>query len=152
MERADKDKVWDVRMLRLAKHISSWSKDPSTKVGCVITDVQNRIMGIGYNGFPHGLADKNLDDREHKYARTVHAEMNAILFMNPSPLYSLTMYVWPMPPCSRCAGPIIQAGITTIISPPAGERWEESCRIGREMFNEAGFYVFELDEETGEYK
>ena len=91
MERADKDKVWDVRMLRLAKHISSWSKDPSTKVGCVITDVQNRIMGIGYNGFPHGLADKNLDDREHKYARTVHAEMNAILFMNPSPLYSLTM-------------------------------------------------------------
>ena len=136
---------WDLRMLELAKHISSWSKDPSTKVGCVIVDSRKRIMGTGYNGLPMGVWDHNLDDREYKYARTVHAEMNALLFMHPSPLYALTMYIWPMPPCSRCAGPIIQAEIVRVVSPPAGERWAESCRIGMDMFNDAGIFVEELD-------
>lgn len=136
---------WDLRMLELAKHISSWSKDPSTKVGCVIVDSRKRIIGTGYNGLPMGVLDHNLDDREYKYARTVHAEMNALLFMHPSPLYALTMYIWPMPPCSRCAGPIIQAEIVRVVSPPAGERWAESCRIGMDMFNDAGIFVEELD-------
>lgn len=137
--------AWDLRMLGLAKYISSWSKDPSTKVGCVIADIDNRIMGIGYNGMPRGVSDENLDDRDYKYARTVHAEMNALLFMNPSPIKALTMYVWPMPPCSRCAGPIIQAGISMVVSPPAGERWAESCWIGLDMFDQAGVFVKELE-------
>lgn len=146
-----RDKKWDLRMLRLAKHISQWSKDPSTKVGAVLSDSMFRVLSVGYNGFPADVADENLDDREFKYARTVHAEMNAILFREGS-VWGSTLYVWPMPPCSRCAGAIIQSGISTIISPPAGERWEESCRIGRDMFHQAGISVFELDEETGEFK
>lgn len=135
---------WDLRMLGLAKHVAGWSKDPSTKVGCVVADSSNRILSLGYNGFPMGVADVDLDDREHKYARTVHAEMNALLFTNGR-LEGATMYIWPMPPCSRCAGPIIQSGIVTVVSPPAGERWEDSCRIGREMFDQAGVTVVEID-------
>lgn len=136
---------WDLRMLELAKHISSWSKDPSTKVGCVIADPYSRVvLSLGYNGFPIGVPDVDLDDRDYKYARTVHAEMNAVLFAG-NRLIGAAMYIWPMPPCSRCAGPIIQAGIVTVVSPPAGERWEESCRIGREMFDLAGVSVVEID-------
>ena len=94
--------------------------------------------------FPRGVADVDLDHRDYKYARTVHAEMNALLFTNGK-LEGATMYIWPMPPCSRCAGPIIQAGIVRVISPPAGERWEESCKIGREMFDQAGVEVMEVN-------
>ena len=45
----------------LAKHIGSWSKDPSTKVGAVIVDDKNRIVSVGYNGFPRGVEDSEKD-------------------------------------------------------------------------------------------
>jgi dCMP deaminase len=128
---------WELRMLKLARHIASWSKDPSTQVGAVITDAAHRILSVGYNGFPRGVPDENLDDRDHKYAQIVHAEMNAILFAGV-PLKGATLYVWPMPPCSRCAGPIIQSGIGRVVSPPAPERWADACGIGRKMLYDAG--------------
>jgi dCMP deaminase len=135
---------WDLKMLELAKHVAQWSKDPSTKVGCVVAGDNHRVLSLGYNGYPQGVADIGLDEREYKYARTVHAEMNALLFTGDR-LEGATMYVWPMPPCSRCAGPIIQSGIFKVVSPPAGERWAESCKIGHEMFDQAGVEIVELD-------
>ena len=137
---------WDRRMLALAQHIAGWSKDPSTKVGAVIADNRRRIISVGYNGFPAGVRDVALEDRDFKYNRVVHAELNALLFAR-GPVVGATLYVWPMPPCSRCAGPIIQAGIARVVSPPVGERWEESCRIGREMFAQADVVVSEAGDE-----
>lgn len=135
---------WDRRMLALARHVAMWSKDPSTKVGAVITDARNRVLSLGYNGYPRGVPDVGLFDREHKYNRIVHAEMNALLFAGV-PLQGAALYVWPMPPCSRCAGPIIQAGITRVVAPPAQPRWVDACAIGAEMFREAGVVVQEFD-------
>ena len=137
---------WDRRMLALAQHIASWSKDPSTKVGAVIADNRRRIISVGYNGFPAGVRDVALEDRDFKYNRIVHAELNALLFARGS-VEGATLYVWPMPPCSRCAGPIIQAGIARVVSPPAEELWEESCRFGREMFIQAHVVVSEISDE-----
>jgi dCMP deaminase len=133
-------------MLALAKHIAQWSKDPSTKVGCVIADEDHRILSIGFNGFPSGVLDTGLEDREYKYARVVHAELNALLFARGS-VAGATMYVWPMPPCSRCAGPIIQANIVRVVSPPAGERWAEACAVGEEMFRQAWVDTTEIEDE-----
>ena len=135
---------WDRRGLELAKHVAQWSKDPSTKVGAVIMDSNHRILSLGYNGFPINVPDSRLDDREHKYARTIHAEMNSLLF-HKGDLMGATMYVWPMPPCSRCAGPIIQSGIVRIVSPPAEERWMDSCKIGNKMFVDADVHVTEME-------
>jgi len=131
-------------MLTLARHIAGWSKDPSTKVGAVIADIHHRVLSVGYNGFPAGIPDVALEDRTYKYNRVVHAELNAILFAQ-QPLVGAAIYVWPMPPCSHCAGAIIQSNIQMVVSPPAGERWDESCRIGREMFNQVGIYVKEIE-------
>lgn len=68
------DNKWDFRFLDLAKFISSWSKDPSTKVGAVITDWDNRIVSIGYNGFPKNVHDcpNMLEDRATKYLSLIH--------------------------------------------------------------------------------
>ena len=62
-------KKWDDRFLVLAKLIGSWSKDPSTQVGAVIVDDKNRIVSVGYNGFPRGIKDleKRLCNRAEKY-------------------------------------------------------------------------------------
>ena len=74
---------WDKRFLELAKHISDWSKDPSTstKVGCIVVGEDREIRSTGFNGFPRGIEDKTerLEDREQKYPMICHAEENAIM-------------------------------------------------------------------------
>ena len=63
---------WDERFLRMAKEVSTWSKDPSTKVGAVGVDINRRIKCTGYNGFPRSIRDDSrLDDRDSKYASIV---------------------------------------------------------------------------------
>ena len=133
---------WDERMLALAQHVAGWSKDPSTQVGAVIADPAHRVLSIGYNGYPKAVPDCQLEDRDYKLARIVHAEMNALLFAR-APLEGATLYVWPMPPCSHCAGPIIQAGIGRVVAPPPQERWADACAIGMQMFKFAGVIVQE---------
>ena len=130
---------WDNRFLELAKLIGSWSKDPSTQVGAVIVDDNNRIVSIGFNGFPKGIKDseKRLFEREEKYAIIVHAEANALMFANKS-VEGCTIYTWPFEPCSRCAGLIIQSGIKRVVSVVHPEKkWEKNFTISRKLFKEA---------------
>jgi dCMP deaminase len=105
---------WDVRFLQLAKLVSTWSKDPTTKVGACITDPYNRIISTGYNGFPRNLPDF-YQNREHKLSHTIHAENNAILFANRN-LIGTTLYCT-HPCCIHCSILIIQVGISKVIVP-----------------------------------
>ncbi len=133
-------KKWDDRFLVLAKLIGSWSKDPSTQVGAVIVDDKNRIVSVGYNGFPRGVEDseKRLCNRTEKYDIIVHAEVNAIAFANKS-VEGCTLYIDPFEPCSRCAGIIIQNGIKRVVSyKNKNDRWEKDFSISRKLFTEAG--------------
>lgn len=135
------DNKWYIRFMDLAKHISTWSKDPSTKVGSVITDNSKRIVSVGFNGYPQNIPDNDLDNREMKYAKVLHAEMNAILFAQRN-LEGCSIYVYPMAPCSRCAAAIIQSGIGWVVTIKAtkeqNERWGEAIQITEDMFTEAG--------------
>lgn len=129
---------WDIRFIELAKLVGSWSKDPSTKVGAVIVDDDNRIVSVGYNGFPQGIIDDDrLIDRETKYKIIVHGEINAILFANKS-VSGCTLYTIPFEPCPRCAGLIIQSGIKRVVAPKnTNDRWEDEFKITRQLFKEA---------------
>jgi dCMP deaminase len=133
---------WDKRFLDLARHIAGWSKDPSTQCGAVIT-AGKRIVSLGFNGFPQGVRDTNerLEDRETKYRLVLHAEQNALSFANRE-LHGCTIYVYPMPPCSRCAAQIIQAGIKRIVTKRPGadklERWHADFDLANEMYRETG--------------
>ena len=124
--------------LELAKTVSTFSKDPSTKVGAVIVDDDNRVISIGYNGFPKGLRDDHrLDNRDLKYDMVVHAEANALLFAN-APTKGCTIYTWPFQPCSRCASLIIQSGIRRVVSVENEEtRWVSNFQLAHDMLTEA---------------
>ena len=111
---------WDKRFLKLAKHISEWSKDPSTKVGCVVVGPDRELRSTGFNGLPRGIEDneERLNNREIKYPLICHAEENAIMHAARIgiSLKGCTAYVtWP--PCTRCARSLIQAGVSTIVYP-----------------------------------
>lgn len=110
---------WDEYFMGVAYLSSLRSKDDSSQVGACIVNQKNRIVGIGYNGFPVGCEDdsfpweKEGDFLNTKYAYVVHAEPNAILNstvdLDGSKIY-VTLF-----PCNECAKLIIQSGIKEVI-------------------------------------
>lgn len=135
---------WDKRFLDLAEFISTWSKDPSTKVGAVITDNKHRIVSVGFNGFPTGIDDDSrLLFRDEKYKIIVHGEMNAILFANRN-LEGCTLYTYPFMPCPKCASMIVQTGIARVVSYKTdNDRWEPEFKTSRQLFEEANIILEE---------
>ena len=122
---------WDGRFLQLAITVSFWSKDPSTKHGAVLVRPDFSVASLGFNGFPRGMADgiNILENRDEKYRRVIHAEMNALLNSRESfPLGpGWTMYTTG-PCCARCMVHLLQAGLRRFVSMPATSeqraRWE----------------------------
>lgn len=111
---------WDDYFMGIALLSAKRSKDPNTQVGACIIDEDNKIVGIGYNGFPRGCGDDKLpwkkksdNINETKYPYVVHAEANAILNSTKN-LKNCTIYV-ALFPCNECAKLIIQSGIKKII-------------------------------------
>lgn len=134
---------WDRRFLDLARLVASWSKDPSTQTGAVIVDENQRVVSVGYNGFPRGVSDDTARyaDRDTKLKCVVHCEVNAVLFARRD-LTGCTLYTWPFMSCSNCAGVVIQSGIRRCVAPPLPEhlkeRWAQSVGLAETMFSEAG--------------
>lgn len=141
---------WDYRYLDLARLVASWSKDPSTQTGAVIIRSNNTVCSVGFNGFPRGVDDSPeiYADRKEKYQRVVHCEMNAILNAR-EPVEGYTLYTWPFLTCDRCAAHVIQAGIQEVICPKCPpeleERWGDSFVRSRDMYEQAGVEVYEID-------
>jgi dCMP deaminase len=130
---------WDKRFLELARHISTWSKNPSTQVGCVIADKRRRVISVGFDGLAQGVQDlpERLHNREIKYKMGLHAERNAIIFAGHR-LDDCTMYIWPFMSCAACAAMAIQAGITREVAPfNENPRWVHEFELAKIQFQEA---------------
>lgn len=90
---------WDEYFMAVAL-LSGWrSKDPNTRVGACVADSDNKIVGVGYNGFPWGCSDDELPwSREGayldtKYPYVCHAELNAVLNATSRNLSGCRIYV-----------------------------------------------------------
>jgi dCMP deaminase len=144
---------WDARWLELSSQIAGWSKDRSTKVGCVIIGSGNQLLSAGYNGFPRGV-DDDIDSRHSREERngrreklrwTEHAERNAIYnaARHGVMLLGSAMYL-PWYPCADCARGIIQSGIAvlTVTEPDWDDpAWGADFMASAAMLREAGVRV-----------
>lgn len=141
---------WDFRFLDLAKLISTWSKDSSTKTGAVIVRPDKSILSLGYNGFPRSMKDDEelYANREIKYSRIIHCEINALIHSKTS-VEGCTLYVYPFLSCDRCCVQMIQAGIKRIVAPKASAealtRWGKAFDLTRAYSAEAGVQIAEVD-------
>jgi dCMP deaminase len=112
---------WDEYFMGIALLSAKRSKDPSTPVGaCIVDSKTNRILSVGYNGFPIGCSDDDFPwerdghPLETKYPYVVHAELNAIL-NNRSASFEGNKIYTTLFPCNECTKAIIQAGIKEVI-------------------------------------
>ena len=111
---------WDEYFMGVSILSGMRSKDPSTQVGACIVSSDNKILSMGYNGFPMGCSDDDFpwdregDMLESKYAFVTHSELNAILNYRGGSLQGAKIYV-SLFPCNECAKAIIQSGIRTVI-------------------------------------
>jgi dCMP deaminase len=134
----------------MAKEVASWSKDPSTQTGAVITTHDGSIVSVGFNGFARGVKDfpERYENRELKYKMIVHCERNAIIFARRD-LQGCTLYTWPFMSCSVCAGMVIQAGIIRCVAPHIPEhlkeRWSADMALSEMQFKEAGVQLTLVD-------
>ena len=140
---------WHKRYIDLAKSVASWSKDPSTKCGAVFIGNSGQVLSQGYNGFPRGMCDDQelYSNRQVKYDRIVHAEMNAIYNASKSgiSLEGSTVYVHGLPCCHECSKALIQVGVKRVVMNESdNSRWGESCQKGMEYMQEAGIELVYL--------
>ena len=120
------------------------SKDPNTQVGCCIVSQDNKILSMGYNGFPKGCSDDEFpwaregeNPLETKYVYSTHSELNAILNYSGGSLVGAKLYV-SLFPCNECAKAIIQSGIRRIVYDSDKYETTPAVVASKKMLNAAG--------------
>jgi dCMP deaminase len=115
----------------------------------VIVRPDRTVAALGYNGFPAKLSDDETlyADREIKYERIIHCEMNAVLNSRER-VEGYTLYTFPFLSCPRCAVHMITSGITRVVAPTCPEdkldRWGDAMETTKSIFKEAGVEVVEV--------
>ncbi len=134
---------WDEYFMGVAKLSGLRSKDPSTQVGACIVSSDNKILSMGYNGFPMGCSDdvfpweKTGEEEDTKYPYVTHSELNAILNYRGGSLAGARLYV-SLFPCNECAKAIIQSGIKEIVYGCDKYAQQMSVRTSKRMLDAAG--------------
>ena len=133
MEREDKQRLLDLRYLRMARIWSENSYCIRRKVGALIVK-DKMIISDGYNGTPSGFPNVCESEEGVTFPYVLHAEANAITKVARSNNSSQgsTLYVTASP-CMECSKLIIQAGIKRVV-------YSELYRItdGLDLLREAG--------------
>ena len=147
---------WDEFFMGAAMLCAKRSKDPNTQVGACIVNSENRIVSVGYNGFPAGCDDdtfpweRSAEDRYNtKYLYVCHAELNAILNARGTNLTGNRLYV-ALFPCNECAKAIIQSGITEVIYLSNKYKDTPEPRASKRMLEAAGVKLTQLVPEKRE--
>ncbi|XP_026804048.1 deoxycytidylate deaminase-like isoform X2 [Rhopalosiphum maidis] len=133
---------WDDIFMATALLMAKRSKDPVTQVGACIVNLDNIIVGTGYNGMPKGCKDddftwaKNKDSiLDSKLTYVCHAEMNAVLNKSSIDLKDCIIYV-SLFPCNECAKIIIQSGIKKVVY--LSKRKSSKYEASEKMFKATG--------------
>ena len=144
---------WDEYFMGVAMLSARRSKDPNTQVGACIVSENNRILSMGYNGFPNGVSDDEFpwnregDPLESKYFYAAHGELNAILNYRGGSLEGARLYVT-LFPCNECAKAVIQSGIKTVIYGDDKYKDAPNNIASMRLFNAAGVRYYKY-EKTG---
>ena len=140
--------TWDEYFMAVAKLAGLRSKDPNSQVGSCIVSTDNKILSMGYNGFPLGCSDDEYpwaregEPLDTKYVYVTHSELNAILNYRGGNLEGAKIYV-SLFPCNECAKAIIQAGIKEVIYD--SDKYDDTASViaSKRMMDSAGVRYYQ---------
>ena len=141
---------WDEYFMGVAILSGMRSKDPNSQVGACIVSEDNKILSMGYNGFPNGCSDDEFpwaregEPLDTKYLYVTHSELNAILNYRGGSLEGAKLYV-SLFPCNECAKAIIQAGIKTVIYDCDKYEHTPSVIASKRMLDAAGVRYYKYN-------
>ena len=142
--------TWDEYFMGVATLSGRRSKDPSTQVGACIVSQDNKILSMGYNGFPKGCSDDEFpwgregDPLDTKYLYVTHSELNAILNYRGGSLEGAKLYV-SLFPCNECAKALIQSGISQVIYYEDKYADSDSVIASKKMLDAAGVRYYKYN-------
>lgn len=124
------------------------SKDPNTRVGCIIIDaVTSDVLSVGWNSFPDGVDDSLAArwERPLKYRFVTHAEVNCIAkaARNGVRLLGSSCYVTSHP-CTDCSRALIQAGVRRVVTAMPDfdhPQWGADWKFAEKLLQESGITV-----------
>lgn len=142
---------WDETWLSVAQIIARRSRCSRAQMGAVIVSADQHIVSTGYNGpaasWPGDGDCVNWCERakgstslgsEYLGCPAIHAEANALLYVDRSKSLGGTMYIV-SPPCETCAKLISNSGLARVVcnisdadahrNPPAVIEYLERCGI-----------------------
>lgn len=151
---------WNSYFMNGCHWVRTKSKDPNTKVGCIIVGPDHEIRTSGYNGLPRGCNDSPVpyperhDRTKEKYSWYEHAERNAIYNAARTgiPLLGCTAYITALP-CPDCSRGLINSGIKEVYwvhdpsftsTPERKESFNKTLKLSIGMLREAGLSVVNL--------
>ncbi len=145
---------WLYRFVEVASLAASWSKNRSHRVGAALYNPDTHsVLGVGYNGMVQGMDDNDpaLHDSSLKHFLFEHGERNALYQAAAHGIrlegagIAVTWF-----PCADCARGIVRSRLSEVVCPEVSlsakdqERWGESFRIARQIFEAGGVRVIYL--------
>lgn len=135
-------KSWDDYFMDLAYTVAERATCPRRHVGAVLVK-NKKLMGTGYNGSPSGVDDcydrgclietyHEQGEKNERCIRTIHAEVNLILFTDREDRVGATVYVTDEP-CWNCAKMLANSGVSEIVyARPYSKDHEKVDRLMKE--------------------
>lgn len=104
---------WEEYAITLARAAASRSEDPYVQVGAVTLRSDHTVASLGYNGAPAGV-EMDWSDRDERRKRVIHAEANALRYVQPGELEG-GLLAATMLPCLECLKMARAQGVGTIV-------------------------------------
>lgn len=120
---------WDRFFIAEARRISEKSSDPSSKVGCVLTESNYTPISYGWNQHPKYSTGLPWS-RPEKYGYVVHAEMDALLSVGKRGLSGGMAFLTDAP-CESCLRHLIHVGVGRVVYESADimRRWTTPSQL-----------------------
>lgn len=132
-----------IQYLKVAKALAQeFSKDPSTKVGCIFLDAEDYTeLTRGFNGMPRGIDETRPErfERPLKYDFFEHAERNAIYNLARRFLLG-SMVLTTTTPSISCVRGLLSVG-AAFVAVPSEILTDPAWQVAQALLKEAGVKV-----------
>ena len=146
--------------MQVADAIASKSRCSRAQIGAVVVSKDQRISSTGYNGpaatFPAEgecmnwcarAQGKTALDSTYDSCPSIHAEANALLYVDRSRIEGGTIYIV-SPPCMQCAKLISNSGIARVVCEIGESDKHRKPEDAIQYLRQCGILVTSVDRET----